>query len=242
MNRAICAPCGGLMNHVRWLTVMSPEFKLPFNDKLKFMKRVYTSNRLPFVWLKNEYLYRERPFIKNLVFGTHRIEDCVSLENRKKILILIPSPLLSFTHYLKFNPLLNGLVRQAVDNPKISIDDIKKSYQLAISNDNDHNKLHDTLTNDILTLSIDKLYTNRELDVDMYRTITDFFEISNEYNLANEVHNMWFDLQEQGKKLMLTLPENAKDVENYWRLNHIEAINQNEYDIALKLIKETYGE
>jgi hypothetical protein len=134
------------------------------------------------------------------------------------------------------------LVRQAVDNPKISIDDIKKSYQLAISNDNDHNKLHDTLTNDILTLSIDKLYTNRELDVDMYRTITDFFEISNEYNLANEVHNMWFDLQEQGKKLMLTLPENAKDVENYWRLNHIEAINQNEYDIALKLIKETYGE
>jgi hypothetical protein len=242
MNRAICAPCGGLMNHVRWLTLMSPEFKLPCHSKLEFMKTVYKSNRLPFVWLQNEYLYRERPFIKNLVFGTHYVEDCIKLENPRKILILIPSPLLSFIHYLKFNPLLNGLVRQAVDNPKFSIDDIKKSYQLAISNDNDHNKLHDTLTNDILTLSIDKLYTNRELDVDMYSNITDFFEISNEYNLANKVHNMWFDLQEYGKKAMLTLSTNAKDVENYWRLKSIEAINQNEYDIALKLIKKTYGE
>lgn len=241
MNRAICAPCGGLMNHVRWLTLMSPEFKLPFKGKLEFMKGVYTTNRSPFVWLKNEYFYRERPFIQDLVFGTHHIEDCLTLESPRKILILVPSPELSFTHYLKFNPLLNGLIKQ-VDNLKTSNDDIKKSYQLAISNDNDRNKLHDTSTNDIITLNIDKLYTNRELDVETYRTITDFFEISNEYNLANEVHNMWFNLQEHGKKLMLTLSENAQDVENYWRLNHIEAINQSDYDIALRLIKETYGE
>jgi hypothetical protein len=53
---------------------------------------------------------------------------------------------------------------------------------------------------------------------------------------------MWFDLQEHGKKLMLELPTDAKDVENYWRLNHIEAINQNEYNIALNLINNTYGE
>ena len=55
MNRAICAPCGGLMNHVRWLTLMSSEFKLPFKGKLEFMKGVYATNRSPFVWLKNEY-------------------------------------------------------------------------------------------------------------------------------------------------------------------------------------------
>jgi hypothetical protein len=242
MNRAICAPCGGLMNHVRWLTLMSPEFKLPFKGKLEFMKGVYATNRLPFVWLQNEYLYRERPFIKDLVFGTHHIEDCLTLKSPRKILILAPSPKLSFAHYLKFNPLLNGLVKQAVDNPKTSIDDIKKSYQLAISNDNDHNKLYDTSTNDIITLNIDKLYTNRELDVDIYHAMTDFFEISNEYSIANEVHHMWFDLQEHGKKLMLELPTDAKDVENYWRLNHIEAINQNEYNIALNLINNTYGE
>jgi hypothetical protein len=166
----------------------------------------------------------------------------LTLKSPRKILILAPSPKLSFAHYLKFNPLLNGLVKQAVDNPKTSIDDIKKSYQLAISNDNDHNKLYDTSTNDIITLNIDKLYTNRELDVDIYHAMTDFFEISNEYSIANEVHHMWFDLQEHGKKLMLELPTDAKDVENYWRLNHIEAINQNEYNIALNLINNTYGE
>ena len=242
MNHSICAPCGGLMNHVRWLTVMSPEFKLPFKDKLKFMKGVYATNRSPFVWLKNEYFYRERPFLKDLVFGTHHIEDCLTLESPRKILILVPSPELSFTHYLKFNPSLNGLLKLRINQPYLTVEDIKNLYLLGISDHNYRNKLHDTSTNDIITSNIDKLYTNRELDVDTYRTITDFFEISNEYNLANEVHNMWFDLQEHGKKLMLTLSENATDVENYWKLNHIEAINQSDYNIALKLIKETYGE
>jgi hypothetical protein len=242
MNRAICAPCGGLMNHVRWLTLMSSEFKLTSNSKLSFMKRIYPPERLPFVWLKNESLHRERSFIKNAVFGTHYIEDCLTLKVPRKILILVPSPLLSFIHYLKFNPVLNGLVKQAVDNPLMSIDDIKKSYQLAISNDNDRNKLYSASNNDIITLDIDKLYTDRELDVGIYNTIVDFFEISNEYSLANEVHHLWFDLQECGKKAMLTLSKNAKDVENYWRLYNLKIINQSEYDIALKLINETYRE
>jgi hypothetical protein len=242
MNRAICAPCGGLMNHLRWLTLMSPEFKLPFKGKLEFMKGVYATNRLPFVWLQNEYLYRERPFVKDAVFGTHHIEDCLTLESPRKILILVPSPELSFIHYLKFNPSLNGLLKLRIKQPYLTVEDIKNLYLLGILDHNDHNKLHDTSSNDTITLNIDKLYTNRELDIDVYNTIIDFFEISNEYSLANEVHNIWFDLQEQGKKLMLELPSDAKDVENYWRLGHIEAINQSDYDIALKLIKETYGE
>jgi hypothetical protein len=242
MNRVICAPCGGLMNHVRWLTLMSPEFKLPFKGKLEFMKTVYTPKRTPFEWLQNEYLYRERPFIKNLILGTHYTEDCLNLEQPRKILILVPSPELSFAHYLKFNPSLNGLLKLRIKQPYLTAEDIKNLYLLGILDHNDHNKLYEISNDDTITLNIDKLYTNRELDIDVYDAMINFFEISNVYEVANEVHNMWFDLQEQGKKLMLSLPTDAKDVENYWRLNHIEAINQSDYDIALKLIKETYGE
>jgi hypothetical protein len=243
MNRVICAPCGGLMNHVRWLILLSPEFKWGISEKMHFISNiVYPERRSSFVWLSHEYLFRELPHIQKLVTVNHSIDACMTIGTPKKVLVLVPNPDLSYKHYLKFNPALNGLVKQATLDQTITLDDIKRSYRIAISNDNDRNKLQSAISNDILTLNIDKLYTNRELDIDIYSTIVDFFDISNQYESANLIHNKWFDLQKHNEKAMLTLGTDVEAVKSYWRISSNEAITQTEYDIALRLINETYGE
>lgn len=242
MKRIICAPCGGLMNHVRWLVLLSDEFDV-VTDKSSFISNyVYPESRSPFVWLSHEYKFREIPQIQQLVLVNHSIDTCVTIEEPRKVLVLVPDPDLSYKHYLKFNPALNGLVRQATLDKTITLDQIKESYKLAISNDNDRNKLKSTISSDILALNIDNLYYNRDLDPVIYHAIIGFFGLNDQYELANQIHNRWFDLQRYNEKVMLTLSSNAEAVASYWRLKNNQAITQPEYDIALNLIKETYGE
>jgi hypothetical protein len=184
-------------------------------------------------------MFREVTYFKKLITVTHSIHE---FSSPSKILALTVDPELSFTHYLKFNPELNGLVNQATNDPSISIEDIKKSYMLSIEVENDRNILRSTTTDDILALNIDNLYTNRDLDLDFYNKAVDYFGISNRYEDANHIHNLWFDLQRDNETMMHLLSSNAVDVESYWRLSTNKPMTQAEYDIALELIRNTYGE
>jgi len=200
----VCAPIGGFGNHVRWLALLDPCFQfevtplveprfkkipdptrhikfLDTDSKLEsFRTQIYSSKRSWDNWLWMEFLYRE-DLDEVLVFD-HRGDQ---IEGVTKNLVLTVNPDLALYSYLKLNSNLNHCT------PEIFKEQSLRFTRNAIRNSLNHSE------NKII--NVDCLY-QPTLDKTFYNSMIEWFELSDCYNLANEVHGLWFDAHQRAEQ------------------------------------------
>ena len=186
---SVIAPTGGFGNHLRLLLILSKEFEWNFcetssiEDKISFIeKNVYPNSRSWQNWLETEWLFRNN-FNKILLFS-HDLKSILNNEN--KSILLTSSPELCLYAYLKFNSNLNN-----------------RSFKQFKEEITTHNKfIQNTLSKNkekFLTLNSDILFTE-QLNKEFYDACIDFFNIENQFENAQHVHKIWFNLHLKAEK------------------------------------------
>ena len=203
MDFVVIAPVGGFGNHVRWLLLLDRQFqftvrKVPWptvnffgnleqypwtiiadiNDKIEFIRNhVYANFRTWHNWLIVEWFYRTR--LDSVIEFRHGPLDNLHKQSHfdhKKVLVLQIDPEFASRSYFKFNPNFNNTPRDVFQ------DEIRR-YNFEAT----HIPAHKNL----LRLRTESLY-NPELDKDFYLRVIDFFELENNYAIANEMHQLWY--------------------------------------------------
>jgi len=208
----VCAPIGGFGNHVRWLALLDPCFQfeltplaeprfkkipdpsrhikfLDADSKLEsFCTQIYSLKRSWNNWLWMEFLYRE-DLDAVLVFN-HRGDQ---IEGVTKNLVLTVDPELALRSYFKLNSNLNHctpeifkeqslwFTRNAVVNSPVCLE----------------NKI----------ISADCLY-QPTLDRTFYNNMIEWYELSDCYHLANQVHGLWFEAHQRAEQQFLEYVNN----------------------------------
>jgi hypothetical protein len=220
----IVGPIGGFANHWRWLMLLSPEFsfviaapkqhydqvrgpswpsheayvqgdipqvfdqeiqhmapRYPFvsvQERMEFLcNHVYGIHRTYNNWL--DWEWRWRNFMNQLVPLSHRVRD-PSL----RTILIRANPQLSFHHYFKFNPALNG---QTPDK-----------FMSAVSRFN-HDSIKSLECHEHYVIDSEDIY-QAELDVTLYRAVTDWLGIEPREILAQTVHRAWYQAQQQAQQ------------------------------------------
>ena len=192
----VCAPSGGFGNHVRWLALLDPVFqfeltplaeprfrKIPdpsrhitflnADSKLEsFYTQIYSAKRSWDNWLWMEFLYRE-DLDEILEFG-HRKDQIDGVDRN---LVLTINPELALQSYFKLNSNLNHCT------PDIFKKQVRQVVESALNNPSKR------LENKIM--NVDCLY-QPVLDREFYNNMIDWFGLSDYYDLANQVHGLWF--------------------------------------------------
>ena len=192
----ICAPIGGFGNHVRWLALLDPCFQfeatplaeprfknvldllrhikfLDADSKLEsFRTQIYSATRSWDNWLWIEYLYRE-DLDQVLVFD-HRKDH---IEDVTKNLVLTVDPELALQCYFKLNSNLNHCTPEMFKEQSLWF------TRNAVRNSPNY------IENKIM--SVDCLYQST-LDRTFYNNMIEWFGLSDCYDLANQVHELWF--------------------------------------------------
>lgn len=200
----VYAPIGGFGNHVRWLALLDPCFQFeltPLADPIfkkildptrhikfldagskleSFCTQIYSSKRSWDNWLWMEFLYR-KDLDEVLVFN-HRGPDT---ENVIKNLILTVDPELALRSYLKLNSNLNHCTPEVFKRQTTQ-------FNLGTKGQNLENKI----------INVDCLY-QLTLDRTFYNDMIEWFELSNCYDLANQVHGLWFEAHQRAEQEFL---------------------------------------
>jgi hypothetical protein len=196
----VCAPVGGFGNHVRWLALLDPVFQFevtPFaeprfkkildlsrhitfldaDSKLEsFRTQIYSSSRSWDNWLWMEFLYREE--LDEILEFDHRKNQINGVD---KNLVLTINPELALKSYFKLNSNLNHCT------PNI----FKKFVESA------SNMSSIRLENKIM--NVDCLY-QPVLDREFYNNMIEWFGLSDCYQLANQVHELWFEAHQRAEQ------------------------------------------
>lgn len=219
----ISGPIGAYMNHLRWLMLVSTDVTFPNY----VLNKVYPKSRTAFNWLGYEWRYRSDPKANSLITVQHcPITIIKNMPNIKKIVFIEALPKRCLKHYLKINPTLNGYdVSQFCD---LITDTIK--HQRQIKKENSHI--------DILTIDAEIL-DNPVLNIELYNTVTSFFGIDANYEVAAKLHEHWYSINKNAEEQMKSLPDTVRDFP--WVLLTVKQLtNQEDYDKLLELMKEIY--
>jgi len=200
----VCAPIGGFGNHVRWLALLDPVFQfeatplaeprfknipdpsrhikfLDPDSKLEsFRTQIYSTNRSWTNWLCIEFLYRED--LDQLIVFDHRKDE---IDGVDKNLVLTVDPDLALQSYFKFNSNLNHCT------PEIFKEQSQWFTRNAIRNSS--SKLENKIIN------VNSLYQST-LDREFYNSMIEWFGLSDCYDLANQVHGLWFDAHQRSEQ------------------------------------------
>lgn len=230
MKYSICGPFGSHGEHLRWLLLLSKEFKILYyknEQKNDFYNTyVYPEHRTCFNWLNFEFVYKER--LDKII---HLSREIIKTEGSHKIISINVDPMYSYNNYLKFNPGLNTLTKEEFVS---SMDNLVKNNTSYICNNNE----------EIFTIDGLKLDTP-DLDKNLYNDLINFYEIEDAYDLANFWHKTWYRLHQKAKKqLLLEIPKEFDAVSFRWfeiRDFPNKPTNQHEYDIMLKSLYDEYN-
>lgn len=192
MKLSICSPVGGFGNHLRWLLLLSPEFNIELrrvrNKKIIMDSLVYNKSRTCFNWIQIEW--RHRKSLSNYIDFDHNIENVYDATKTNKIIVMTLKPKYALKHYFKFNPTINGHTI--------------KSFMRHVAKDNKGNsEFRVNLEDKVLVIDSNKLY-NPVLDKKLYESIINFFEVSNVYEQANKVHQLWYEANQRAIKDVLS--------------------------------------
>mgnify|MGYP003337555065 CR=1 FL=1 len=212
-NFKILAPIGAFGNHLRWLLLLDDHFNLEvpmvplgkisisiaatfpkvwlssLDAKLKFIKNhVYGRERTWNNWLITEWYYRD--YLHGSIGLYHEVDR---LDTNSQFITMLTDPDLAYRCYFKFNPNLNNTLPQ----------DFKKY----IARDNEYIQSH--VQNNVLTIKSSTLY-NSVLDRELYESVTEFFGLQNLYNVASEIHTLWYDLHQRSEQAFV------RDVINFY--------------------------
>jgi hypothetical protein len=222
MKLSICSPVGGFGNHLRWLLLLSPEFNIEImkinNKKFILNSLIYNKHRTCFNWIHTEWKYRKS--LRNHIDFDHNIENVYDATTTNKIVVMTVKPKYALKHYLKFNPLIN--------------DHTIKSFLKHVAKDNKCNTEFRVIQNGkTLVIDANKLY-NAVLDKELYESTVNFFEIGNVYEQANDVHKLWYELNQQANKDVL-------DTANEWKYSaNIKKPEGNIYNKTIETILTLY--
>lgn len=203
----VCAPIGGFGNHVRWLALLDPCFQfevtplaeprfkkildptrhIKFSDadsKLEsFCTQIYSSKRSWDNWLWMEFLYREE--IDEVLVFNHRGNQINGVDRN---LVLTIDPELALQSYFKLNSNLNHCTPEIFK---------EQSLQFTMSAGN--NSFAPLATK---IMNVDCLY-QPTLDRTFYYNMIEWFELSDCYDLANQVHGLWFEAHQRAEQEFL---------------------------------------
>lgn len=230
MIHCICAPVGGYMNHLRWLLLLSGTYTKPWgkaqnNVKFNFIKsQIYSEDRSCFNWLDFEWKFRTKSNLQDMIFVSHDLDKINIINQPKKVVALYLEPSNALFHYLKMNPALNGM------SEELFLDSIT----------NHKNKLSEINAEEILHVQIDKLY-NETLDKEIYDNIVNFLNIDNEYEVANDVHKLWYNINKQGEVDMKNIPKSVDQFPWTSKSGTSRLTEQSQYDKLLLIINKVYG-
>jgi hypothetical protein len=199
----LCVPIGGFGNHVRWLALLDPVFQfvlIPSIDggfskitdpsrqitfhnaetKLEsFRTQIYSPNRSWDNWLHMEFIYQETQQVLQIEHRWNLVDKV------DKNLVCTIDPELALQSYFKLN---SNLFHCTPEKFKI---DTKNRI-----NENVYN-LSKRSENKII--AVDCL-CQPILDKTFYNTIIEWFELSDCYDLANQVHGLWYDSHQRAKQ------------------------------------------
>jgi hypothetical protein len=187
MNHVV-APVGGFGNHIRWLMLLDPQFDVDFmgNDKFEFIQQyIYPQSRTWHNWLSVESKYR---FDLNSVIGfDHSYPK--QFEHNDRALVITIDPNLSYTCYLKLNSILNNAS--------------SLGFKGMVANSN-VDLVNWARKNPTQVLVLDgKVLYNSVLDRKFYQQLIDCFGLKDQYELAAQVHKIWFELHEKAPHEMI---------------------------------------
>lgn len=198
----VCAPIGGFGNHVRWLALLDPVFQfvltpsvdggfskttdssrqitfLDAETKLEsFCTQIYSSKRSWDNWLWMEFIYRETQQVIQLEHIWTLVDGV------DKNLVCTIDPELALQSYFKLN---SNLFHCTPETFKL---DTKHKIRSNVNN------LSKQSENKII--AVDGLY-QPTLDRTFYNTMIEWFELSDCYDLANQVHGLWYDSHQRAK-------------------------------------------
>jgi len=197
----VCAPIGGFGNHVRWLALLDPVFQfeatplaeprfkkisdssrhikfLDTDSKLdSFCTQIYSSKRSWDNWLWMEFLYRED--LDEVLLFEHRGSQIDGID---KNLVLTINPELALRSYFKLNSNLNHCTPEIFKQQTTQ-------FNLGVGSKNPENKI----------MNVDCLYQST-LDRTFYNNMIEWFELSDCYDLANQVHGLWFAAHQRAEQ------------------------------------------
>jgi hypothetical protein len=209
---SIIFPIGGFGNHVRWLMLLDDRYQFDINlvdpqseglvngvfvdgnyksynfvsmdSKLEFIKTyVYPDNRTWHNWLVFEWKYREQIQEILKIDHSYNFKQHGPLE---KELYLTITPDLAVNCYLKFNSTLNGTSPGLMKKTIANFNYVVRQYCLKFSENS-------------LSLNVDILF-NETLDKELYQQIINFFRLDYNYDQANQVHKLWYNLHRKAEK------------------------------------------
>ena len=173
-----------------------PIFCLDFSNqavKLSSIEQaVYHQGRSWHNWLRVEWTYR--PLLNNHVYFDHFISDLEDTVS-KRLILTLEDPMLALQSYLKFNSNLNNSTHQDF------LTSIKK-----------YREQHITLPLYYPQIKVDSsdLLFQPTLDRDFYNRLIEWFELDDNYELANQVHKLWYDAHCRSEK------EFVADITNFY--------------------------
>jgi hypothetical protein len=173
---------GGGGNHLRWLLLLDPQFSYLreyASDNYSFIINcVYPNDRTWQNWLNYEWRWRLE--VENLIAFSHgRV-----IQSDTRYCALRTDPDNAFRHYLKFNTNLNTTL----------IDTFKQQTA-------DYNKLINTNSDSANLLIVDsESMFQPTLDQDFYNKVIDWFELSDHYEQAAEIHQQWWKLVKRAEQ------------------------------------------
>jgi len=209
---SITFPIGGFGNHIRWLMLLDDRYQLDIKladpqseglvnnrkhlenyksydfvsaeSKLEFIKiHVYPNNRTWHNWLVFEWKYREQ--LQEILPIDHSY-DFKQHGPLEKELYLTITPDLAVNCYLKFNSNLNNTSPELMKKLIANFNHLVRRYCLKFSKNS-------------LSLNVDILF-NETLDQELYQQIINFFGLNYNYDLANQVHKLWYNLHRKAEK------------------------------------------
>lgn len=204
LELSVGAETGGFGNHVRWLALLDPVFQfeltppipsrskkildisrhinfLDTQNKLRsFSQQIYSPTRSWHNWLWTEWLYRED--LNQVLQFDHKFHV---FNNVDKNLILTIDPDIALHCYFKLNSCLNYHSPQQFKN-KIQTHNFNAQ----------HNNLGRAKKK---IYNVDCLY-QPTLDREFYNSMIEWFELTDCYDLANQVHGLWFDAHQRAEQ------------------------------------------
>lgn len=258
---SVCAVHGGFSHHARWLMLLSNEynsdllnskgyivqnaaFPTSSKDKADFiLTHIYNNNRTCFNWLAYEYM--QATALCKIIESCHQMASHykTNYNNIKKTLLLRCDNNFANEKWFKFTPWIIIEMRNKNTLPE----DYKTIFKfldvengLFVPKRNDH-KIFESRS---------ELLYNEVLDVNFYQSMTDFFEISCDYDSAKKIHNAWYNRQLAAKKDFFDWLYNAEYPNFPWYgqwmqtslKNSKKVITQEEYEFCKNYLKKLYEE
>lgn len=211
MKLSIVSPCGGYKNHFRWLLLCHEKHLAKFVETCSY-------DRTCFNWLQNEWKFRTR--FDNFICIRHSLEEAYDMSQKNKVISLIMEPENALRAYIKFNPTLNGHTIE--------------SFKTEVETYNHINTSHPMKADEkMLVLKSEDLY-KPILDKNLYESAVNFFDFPNEYETANHLHGIWYNLHKQAEK------DTLKIKDGWYYTDNIEKPKEKDYNNIVKLMYKIY--